>query len=142
MWNPLDTVKDTISAIGTAVTAPIAAVITRKEERKQAHQTMMGQLKLNEQSDATTIEVTKVDLEKVMQGNIDKSWKDEFVTVCFVGIVPAVMVGGVLHGFGYPAFLVGVLMGINALAGIIALSPIMTTVVAAAVGVSTLKRLL
>ncbi len=124
-WNPIEWV----TGLGKAVTEPLRDVIVRKEARKEAHQTAQSQLHLAEENNETTIEISKLHLDEIMQGTLDKSWKDEFVTVCFVGMVPAVMLGGVLHGFGYPQFLVGVLMGISALNGILALGPIMTTVV-------------
>ena len=142
-WNPIDSISGVISAVGSAVTKPISDVIVRREERKQAHNAANSALHMAVETNATTIELSRTDLEKIMQGMLDKSWKDEFVTVCFVGMVPAVVLGGVLQGFGFPNFLIGVVTGIKALTDMgLMIGPIMTTVVAAAVGVATLKRLL
>lgn len=142
MWNPIDSIKDTISAVGTAVTQPIKDVLVRKEARKEAHQAAQSTLQLAEENNETTVEISKIHLDEIMQAGLDKSWKDEFVTVCCVGIIPAVVVGGVLEGFGFPGFLHGVLTGVTALKDLIPLGDIMTVVVSAAVGISTLKRLL
>ena len=137
----LTPITDAISAVGAAVTQPLKDVLIRKEERKQAHQTMQTQARMAEQAGETTVEVARVDLDKVMQSNLGNTWKDDITTYAFVGIVPSFVVGGILHGFGYPAFLQGVIIGVNALAALIPLGNLLTIVVTAAVGITLGNRL-
>ena len=130
-----------ISAVGAAVTQPLKDVLIRKEERKQAHQTLQSQARMAEQAGEITVEVERTKLDAVMQQGLGGTLKDDITTYAFVGIVPSFIVGGVLHGFGYPAFLQGVIIGVNALAALIPLGNIMTVVVTAAVGISLGNRL-
>lgn len=137
-WNPIDW----IGAAGKAITEPIRDVIVKREERKQAHQTLQTQARMAEQQGETTVEVERVKLDAVMQQNLGNTLKDDITTYAFVGIIPSFIVGGVLHGFGFPSFLQGVIIGVNALAALIPLGNIMTIVVSAAVGISLGNRLM
>jgi hypothetical protein len=141
MMGLLTPITDLLTAAGAALTQPIKDVLIRKEERKQAHNAAVSAQVMADANNATTVEIEKTHLDAIMQGQLDKTWKDDFVTYAVVGIIPAVIVGGILAGFGFPLFLEGVLKGVTVLSALIPLGNIMTVVVSAAVGFSTLKRL-
>jgi len=128
--------------LGGAV-APIAGVVKANVERKQAHETLNSQLLTQKETDETNITVSKDQLEAVLSQGLGTSWKDEYATLSILSIINGIVVGGVLHGFGYPQFMQGILIGVEAMNTLgIHVGALVTTVVAAAIGVTTLKRLL
>lgn len=134
-------VLDAIQGVVQGVVAPVAGVFTKKEERKQAHNSAMAALAQAKETDATQVTLANTDVEKILAGNLATSWKDEYVTVSVVGIINAVVVGGILQGFGHPEFLQGVLLGVTTLKTLFDLNFVMTAVVTSAVGLSVWKKL-
>lgn len=130
-------IKDAVSGI----VAPVAGVFQKREERKQAHQTATVELKKATDANETSITLANTDVEKILAAGLQTSWKDEFITIAVVGIIPAIVLGGILQGFGYPNFLGGVLIGVQALAQIVDLKWIMTATVASGIGLSVWKKL-
>lgn len=139
----LDMITGATSAIGGAITAPIKDVMIKREERKQAHQTLQTQARMASEQNATTVEVERAHLEAVLAQQLAGSWKDEFITLSIVGIIPATVVGGVLQGFGFPGFLTGVLAGVTALVNLgLPIAYLMGAVALAGVGITIKNRLM
>ena len=136
-------IKDAISGVVTGIVSPIRDIVVKREDRRQAHETLTAQLKVQEDNNETTITVEKLKLEAALgQANMT-TWKDEYITLTFGGIINATILGGILHGFGYPEFLQGVMIGTKALTEIgLDLGAIVTTVVIAAVGVTGVRKML
>jgi len=138
-----DPITNAISAVGAAVTQPVKDVMLRKEERKQAHQTLQTQARIAEHQDETTVEVKRMDLEAALAPTLAGTWKDDFVTYSVVGIIPSFILGGVLEGFGHPEFLNGVIRGVQSMVDMgFQIGYLLTAVACAAVGISLKNRFL
>jgi hypothetical protein len=137
----MSAILDFLSNGASAIIAPVAGIFTKKIERKQAKDALHGQLEVARQSDATTIVVNDQHLETILSQATTTTWKDEYVTLSVVGVINALMLGGILQGFGYPNFLEGVIVGINAMiqAGV-DLSFILNATIMAAIGLSIWRK--
>lgn len=127
-----------VQGVGSTIVSPIKEVMVKREERKQAHETMMAQLRLQKQTDDTAITVKTDDLEAVLSTNLTQSFKDEYVTISMVGFtINGVMLGGILDGFGYPKFLAGLKTGLTFLVSIgVPIGYLVTAVICGAIGMS------
>jgi hypothetical protein len=132
------------NGLGTII-KPITDVLNKKQDRKIAKDAINGQLSAARQADETTITVNDQHLEAVLAESMGTTWKDEYVTLSLVGIINGIMLGGVLHGFGYPAFLEGIITGVQALAQILdsgsELGFILKATVLAAIGLNVWRKL-
>ncbi len=133
-------IANVVTGAGNAIVQPVANVFAKKEERKQAHETAVSALSAAKQNDQTQITLANTDVEKILSANAASGWKDEYVTVSLIMIVNAVILGGILQGFGFPGFLTGVLIGVKALSDLIDLRDCMTAAVYAAIGFSIWKK--
>ena len=137
-----------IASIGSALLSPITGLLGKKEERKQAHQEAMAALheadrkrKQTETEGEIKVELGDQALETILAGQLSTSWKDEYITLSFVGIINAIVLGGILQGFGYPQFMAGVLLGVTTLSQLIDLKWCMTAVVMSGIGLSVWRKL-
>jgi hypothetical protein len=101
------------------IVKPITDIYAKKEERKIAHDAIIGQLNAAQQAGQQEVIVNDQHLDAILAAQNQFSWKDEYVTVSVVGIINAIMLGGILSGFGKPAFLEGAITGIKALAEVL-----------------------
>jgi hypothetical protein len=132
---------DAISGLVTGLVSPITGLLQKKEERKEHHNMAMAALQTAKQEDATHVTLEAQAYETVLASAMEKSWKDEFITVIFGTIIIQIMVAGMLVGLGYPAFMDGTVTGINALAVVIDLKFIMTAVCMSAIGLSVWRKI-
>jgi hypothetical protein len=132
---------EAVSSVVSGVVSPITGLLAKKEERKQAHEAAITALNSQKEADTTQVTIEQSHLETIMAQANQTSWKDEYVTVSLVGIINVVMLGGILHGFGYPAFLDGVVTGVQMLSQLFDLKIAMSAVIGAAIGIRTFKTL-
>jgi len=139
MGNPiLDFITN---GFGTIV-KPITDVFQKKEDRKIAHDAIIGQLHAAQQAGDQEVVVNDQHLEQVLAGQLGTSWKDEYVTLSIVGIINAYIAGGILQGFGYPHFLEGVILGVKTMVATgIDVGFIMNATVMAAIGLNVWRKI-
>jgi hypothetical protein len=140
----MSVIGDFLSGGLSMIVKPIADVFQKKEERKIARDAIQGQLAAAKQTGEQEVTVNDQHLDQILASQNQFSWKDEYVTVSVVGIINAVMLGGLLQGFGYPAFLEGVIVGIKALAEVLQnggdLGFIMKATVMTAIGLNVWRK--
>src|SRR5678815_253465 len=115
MMGLLTPITDAISAVGSTITQPLKDVMIRKEERKQAHQTASVALRAAREANAKEITLGDQQLEHILAAAQGGTWKDEYVTLSVVGIINAVILGGIASAMGYPQVLDGVVLGVTTL---------------------------
>ena len=114
---------------------PITGVFNKRTERKQNSDSIKGKIAQQKQGDATSVTLTDDEWETVGQSMLDKSWKDEYVTVSLVSIFNLYVIGGIAAAFGYPEVLTGTSTAITALTSAgVDLGFLLTAVVLAAIG--------
>jgi len=81
-------------------------------------------------------------LDQILAQGTQFSWKDEYVTVSMVCIINSVVAGGILAGFGYPKFLEGAIIGVNALSTVFQgdLGFMLKATVMAAIGLNVWRK--
>jgi hypothetical protein len=74
---------------------------------------------------------------------MDKTWKDEYVTVSVVSIFNLIVVGGLSAGLGYPQILNGVAASVLALTSVgVDVGFLLEATVLAGLGLSVWKKIL
>lgn len=131
---------EAIGGVISGAVAPITNLLTKKQEVRQARQMAMAQLTLAQQNNAKEITIGDQHLEAILAEAGKTSWKDEYVTVSLVCIINAVVVGGILQGFDYPSFMIGVLTGVETLSKLIDLKFCMTAVITSAIGLNIWRK--
>jgi hypothetical protein len=135
-------VSDFLSNGLSTLVAPIAGIFQKKEERKIAHDAIIGQLNSAKIAGDQEVVVNDQHLETVLANQLGTTWKDEYVTLSIVGIINAYIAGGILNGFGYPAFLEGVILGVKTMAATgIDVGFIMNATVMAAIGLNIWRKI-
>jgi hypothetical protein len=130
-----------ISDIIAGVVSPVTNLLAKKEERKQAHQAANSALTAAQEANEHDVVVNDQHLEQILADKTATTWRDEYVTVSLIGIINAIIIGGVLQGFGFPEFLRGVLIGVTALTEMIDLKWAMNAAVASSLGFSIWRKL-
>ena len=103
----------------STIKKPITDVLNKKQERKIAKDTFNGQIAMARQAGEQEVIVNDQHLDQILAQNTTSTWKDEYATVSIISIVNFLMIGGILNGFGYPAFLEGTIIGVRALAEVL-----------------------
>jgi len=126
----------------TALFKPVADMYAARQARKMAQQTAKTKVELAKQEDRTALEMNKDEWEALQVQGMDKTWKDEYVTVSIVSILNLIVVGGLATAFGYPQVLEGIGTAIAALttAGV-DIGFLMEAAVLAGLGLSVWKRI-
>ncbi len=132
---------DAISGLVTGIVSPITGLLQRKEERKEHHNMAMAALQTAKQADETHVTLEAQAYETVLAQGMEKSWKDEFITVIFGSIIIQIMVAGLLYGFGWTGFMDGTVKGVESLAAVIDLKFIMTATCMSAIGLSVWRKI-
>lgn len=132
---------EAIGSVVTSVTGAVTGVINKKTDRKIAHDAASAALNQAQISDAHDVTVNDQHLETILAQNQTTTWRDEYVTISLIGIINAVVIGGILQGFGHPAFLQGVLIGVNTLSQIIDLKWGMDAAIASSLGYSIWRKI-
>ena len=92
----------------TALFAPIASIINKRQDRKAASQSAKNKLMQSKQDNHQSLQLNKDEWEQLQVIGMDTTWKDEYVTVSIVSILNLIVFGGVSTAFGYPQVLEGV----------------------------------
>ena len=125
----------------TALFKPIADIYAARQARKMAQQTAKTKVELAKQEDRTALEMNKDEWEALQVQGMDKTWKDEYVTVSVMSIFNLIVVGGLAAAFGYPMILEGVAMAITSLTAVgVDVGFILEATVLAGLGLSIWKR--
>jgi hypothetical protein len=120
---------------------PLTSIVTKRQDRKAAQQTAKTKIESAKQLQSATVELNKDEWEQLQVNGMDKSWKDEYVTVSVMSILNLVVVGGVAAAFGRPEVLEGVIAAVTALEAIgLDMGFILEAVVLAGIGLSVWKR--
>lgn len=121
---------------------PVAEIFIKRETRKMAKEQARAKLTQAKAENAQTLELNKDEWEQLAIPGLDRTWKDEYVTVSVVSIFNLIVVGGIASAFGHDEILTGVGLAIHALttAGV-DVGFLLTATVLAGLGLSVWKKL-
>ncbi|MGB5608476.1 hypothetical protein, partial [Eudoraea sp.] len=94
---------------------PVADIFIQREARKMAKEAASAKLTQAKAEGAQKLELNKDEWEQLSVPGLDKSWKDEYITVSVVSIFNLILVGGIASAFGHNQVLTGVGLAIQAL---------------------------
>lgn len=123
--------------LAAVIVSPITDIIRIKQERKMQRDVARAKLAQAKQAGETEVTLKDAELEVVLANQMEKSWKDEFVTI--VILLPYLLIfgGGIAAAFGEPRVLEGVSISIQTLvAADVDVGTLMTAVVFSAIGLS------
>jgi len=125
-----------------ALFKPVADIIMKRQDRKLAQQTAKTKIEQAKQDDSQEIKLNQDEWEQLSVDGMDKTWKDEYVTVSVVSIFNLIVVGGLAGGLGYPQILTGVAASLTALdAAGVDVGFLMEATILAGLGLSVWKRM-
>ena len=105
-----------LSTIVSGILSPVAGVLNKRTERKQARDGFQSKLAIARQEGETNVTLTDAEWEVAMANNQSSSWKDEYVTLVITYPILSLMVGSQWAAFTEDSrFLEGTVAGINAL---------------------------
>ena len=120
---------------------PLTSIITKRQDRKMAQQTAKTKIEQAKQDDMQQLELNRDEWEQLQVSGMDKTWKDEYVTVSVMSIFNIIVVGGVLSAFGYPQVLEGIVTAVTALTTVgVDVGFLLQATVLAGLGLSVWKR--
>lgn len=109
-------VAATIGSVVSTMIRPLADAYIKNQERKQAKESASSKIKLARDEQNTQVTLTDAEGEAVLANGLDKSWKDEYVTVSVVSVFNLLIGGGVYGAFTSDyRLLQGTVEGISAL---------------------------
>lgn len=121
---------------------PLTNIITKRQDRKAAQQTAKTKIEQAKQSHSATVELNKDEWEQLKVNGMDKTWKDEYITVSLMSIFNIVVVGGLASAFGYPEVLEGIVTSVTALTAIgVDVGFLLSATVLSGLGLSVWKRM-
>lgn len=121
---------------------PLTGIISQFQKKRMAQQTAKTKIEAAKQQHSATVELNKDEWEQLQVDGMDKTWKDEYVTVSVMSIFNLVVVGGLLSAFGYPDVLEGIVVAVTALTAIgVDVGFLLNATVLAGLGLSVWKRL-
>jgi len=121
---------------------PLTKIITKRQDRKLAQQTAKTKIEQAKQAQSMQIELNKDEWEQLQVDGMDKTWKDEYVTVSVMSIFNIIVVGGMASAFGYPQVLEGIVQSVTALTAVgVDVGFVLTATVLAGLGLSVWKRM-
>lgn len=127
----------------TALFKPIADIVIKMQDRKAAQQTAKTKIEQAKQDDSQAIKLNQDEWEQLQVNGMDKTWKDEYVTVSVVSIFNLIVVGGLSAGLGYPQILDGVAASVLALTSVgVDVGFLLEATVLAGLGLSVWKKIL
>ena len=114
----------------------VSDVFSKKEETKQIKKTAETKLASAKLNNETSVTLSDAEWESITAAGMDKTWKDEYITVIVTMPFPMLIAGGVMLAFtGDDRLMNGTVDGINALtAAGVDVGFMMTAVITAAVG--------
>lgn len=130
-----------IGAIIGTILGPVKDIITKRQDRKIARETAKAKLQQAQQTGSQELQLNDQELERVLATAKKDSWLDEYVTVSFVSIVNAVVVGAIAASFGYTQVLEGTALAVRTLTEMgLELDFLLNAVVLAAVGLTVWRK--
>ena len=121
---------------------PLTSIILKRQTRKAAQQSAKTKIEAAKQEHSATVELNKDEWEQLQVDGMDKTWKDEYVTVSVMSIFNMVVIGGLMSAFGYPEVLEGIVTSVTALTAIgVDVGFLLNATVLAGLGLSVWKRL-
>ena len=124
------------------IAKPVAGVLNKRTERRQAKESGAAKLALAKQNGATEVTLTDAEWEaQSVKVNAD-SWKDEYVTIVVTSPIVLVVVGAVAAAFGEPRVLEGAKAGAQILTSDLGLdfSALAYAVILAAIGLKVWRQ--
>ena len=133
LFNPLEWVATLIK--------PISDAYKVNQERKSARESAKAKIKIAKQDNDYKLELNEQEWEALAVQGLDKSWKDEYVTVSVVSVFNLYVLGGIMAAFGHPELLQGMAIATNALvAAEVDVGFLLSAVVLAAIGLKVWRR--
>lgn len=125
----------------SALFAPVASIINKRQDRKIAREAANAKLAQAKSDDVQELNLNKDEWEQLQVQGMVHTWKDEYVTVSIVSVLNLIVVGGIASAFGHPQVLLGVAQAMSALstAGV-DMGFLMEAAVLAGLGLSIWKR--
>ena len=125
----------------TALFAPIADMVNKRQERKMAAEAARAKLAQAVQSGAQELNLNKDEWEQLQVKGMADTWKDEYVTVSVVSIFNLILVGGIMAAYGHTQVLEGVALAISSLtASGVDVGFLLEAAILAGLGLSIWKR--
>ena len=125
-----------LAKVVPGVVSSVSDVFTKKEETKQIKKTAETKLASAKLNNEASVTLSDAEWESITASGMDKTWKDEYITVIVTMPFPMLIAGGVMLAFtGDDRLMNGTVDGINALtAAGVDVGFMMTAVITAAVG--------
>lgn len=131
----------TLTELVAGLFKPVTDIVIKRQERKMAQEAASAKLAHAKAENVQKLELNKDEWEQLAVPGLDKTWKDEYVTVSIVSIFNLILVGGVSAAFGHEEILVGVGLAIQALtAAGVDVGFLLTATVLAGLGLSVWKK--
>jgi hypothetical protein len=125
----------------TALFAPVADIINKRQDRKIAREAANAKLAQAKNDDVQELNLNKDEWEQLQVQGMAQSWKDEYVTVSVVSVLNLIVIGGIASAFGYPQILLGIAQAMTALSAAgVDMGFLMEAAVLAGLGLSIWKR--
>jgi hypothetical protein len=125
----------------TALFAPVADIINKRQDRKIAREAANAKLAQARNDDVQEINLNKDEWEHLQVEGMSNTWKDEYVTVSIVSVLNLIVFGGIASAFGYPQILQGIGEAMVALSAAgVDMGFLMEAAVLAGLGLSIWKR--
>ena len=125
-----------LAKVVPGVVSSVSDVFTKKEETKQIKKTAETKLASAKLNNEASVTLSDAEWESITASGMDKTWKDEYITVIVTMPFPMLIAGGVMLAFtGDDRLMNGTVDGINALTAAGGdVGFMMTAVITAAVG--------
>lgn len=126
-----------IEKIAAALVKPIVDLVRTREERKLHKDAAKAKLVQAKQEGATEVTLKDQELEVVLATQMERSWKDEFVTLLILSPFVTILFGGIAAAFGEVRVLEGTSLAIQTLtAADVNVGFLMEAVTLSAIGLS------
>jgi hypothetical protein len=130
-----------LGQIISGVVSPITSIFEARQKRKQAAEQAEAKIKLAKQQGDQELSLKDQEWEALAIKATEGTWKDELITLVFMGVFVIFIFGGLAAAFGFPGTLNGLAIGINALtAAGVDLGFLMEAVILAGLGLSIWRK--
>jgi len=130
-----------VKEIAGAVIAPLAQIVTNRQERKAATEQAAAKLVQSKQDGARQVLLKDQEIEAVLASGLGQTWKDEYVTVSLVSIINLLVIGGIAAAFGHGEVLQGLSIALQAIvAAGVNIGFLLEATVLAAIGLNVWRK--
>ena len=120
---------------------PVIDLFKARSERKAAQANAVAKLRQSRSDNEAKVEFTDQEWEAIAAAALDKTWRDEYVTVSVLSVFNIIVIGGILSAFGYPQVLTGIGTAVQALTQVgVDVGFLLKAVVLAGVGLSVWRK--